>query len=53
MPMVAVLLCHWKNGNAHIDSVHVAQHEGNETQSDDCPPPVPSLAGRADLDPKL
>lgn len=45
----AILLCHWKDGNAHVDSVHVAQHEGDETKSNDCPPSFPSFACGADL----
>ena len=39
----AELLCHGHDGNAHVDSVHVTEHECYKTEPDDRPPPLPAL----------
>ena len=43
----AVLLAHGQHRDAHVDAVHVAQHEREEAQRDDRPAPLPErLADR-------
>ena len=40
----SILLCHGQDCYAHVDSVHIAQHEGNETQANDGPSSIPPSA---------
>lgn len=39
------LMGHGQDGNAHVHTVHVTEHERQEAQSHDCPPSFP-LGGR-------